>query len=87
MFRAEPMSAVTDCPADADRRFISAAQAAVRSWRFDPAFRCVFPPDRKPNANACYEPGVEVQPQAISLTYRFVFEQIDGRGTVRQTRE
>jgi hypothetical protein len=52
-------------------------------WRFDPAFRCVFPEGVRPAPGVCSGTGVEEIPQAVSLVYRFVFEQRDGRGNVR----
>lgn len=62
---------------------IAAAQAAARSWRFDPAFRCVYPEGRLPEHGICSGEGVQEIPQAVSLVYRFVFEQVEGRGAVR----
>jgi hypothetical protein len=63
--------------------FVAAAQAAARSWRFDPAFRCVFPEGQPPEHGLCVGKGVREVPQAVSLVYRFVFEQVEGRGAVR----
>lgn len=74
-----------DCPGvDAtDAAFFEAAQATVAGWRFDPALRCVFPDARaKANVEASCSGGKEV-PVPVSLGYRFVFEQHDGRGSVR----
>lgn len=62
-------------------QFVAAAQAAVAGWRFDPALRCVFKPGERPEHRTCV--GAQEIPQAVSLTYRFVFEQQDGRGAVR----
>ena len=79
-----PVAGSADCPelaADA-RLFFDAASAATTAWRFEPAFRCVF--DRVPEPNeSCGTDGTREVPQAVSLVYRFVFEQVDGRGTVR----
>lgn len=74
-----------DCPGvDATHAaFFEAAQAAVARWRFDPALRCVFPDAKtKANVEASCSGGQEVR-TAVSLAYRFVFEQHDGRGSVR----
>ena len=74
------------CPAPdtVDAGFREAAAAAAAQWHFDPAFRCVFP-DAATKARAaslgCMG-GREV-PQPVTLAYRFVFEQHDGRGSVR----
>lgn len=74
-----------DCPSmqgDDLQRFFAAAAAAAQTWRFDPAFRCVF--DHAPGPDeACGNDGTQEIPQAVSLVFRFVFEQVDGRGTVR----
>lgn len=64
-----------------DPAFYEAAAQAVRQWRFDPAFRCVYPGTKPVGEQGCVT-GREV-PQAISLAYLFVFEQRDGRGVVR----
>ncbi|MEH6417574.1 hypothetical protein [Pseudomonas sp. CGJS7] len=63
-----------------DPRFIQAARTAAAQWRFDPAFRCVYP-GPKPDEQGCVT-GVE-QAVAVSLAFSFVFEQQDGKGTVR----
>lgn len=66
-----------------DAAFFEAAQAVVAGWRFDPALRCVFPDAKaKANVEASCSGGQEV-PVPVSLAYRFVFEQHDGRGSVR----
>ncbi|MFC5570602.1 hypothetical protein ACFPN1_11080 [Lysobacter yangpyeongensis] len=61
--------------------FLAAAQAAVAAWRYDPAVRCVFAHGPRPDYPTCV--GAQETPLAVSLTYRFVFEQQDGRGSVR----
>lgn len=73
-----------DCPAPLPEAqpFFDAAAATTMTWRFDPAFRCVF--DHPPTPDeACGNEGTREIPQAVSLVFRFVFEQVDGRGTVR----
>ncbi|GAB3388993.1 energy transducer TonB [Lysobacter fragariae] len=64
-----------------DARFLDAARSAVAAWQFDPAMRCIFDHGRKPDTVTC--DGARQVTQAVSLTYRFVFEQRDGRGTVK----
>lgn len=83
-----PIAAAAECPLDdpdvqaaADRRFLDAAMGAMRQWRFDAAFRCVYPDDAARQRGDCS--GGRETPQAVSLAYRFVFEQRDGRGSVR----
>ena len=80
-----PAPASADCPSllgdDLTPFFASASEVAM-TWRFEPAFRCVFDHTPAPD-EACGNDGTQEIPQAVSLVYRFVFEQIDGRGTVR----
>lgn len=79
-----PAPTSPDCPTpEPDAQpFFDAAAAATQGWRFEPAFRCVF--DRTPAPDeACGTDGTHEVPQAVSLVYRFVFEQVDGRGSVR----
>jgi hypothetical protein len=82
---SEPVHAGVDCAATARAApgFVAAARAATRQWRFDPAFRCVYPEGLRPEHGMCVGKGVKEVPQAVSLVYRFVFEQVDGRGRVR----
>lgn len=70
------------CPAStaAAEPFVEAARAAVSQWRFDPAFRCVYP-GAKPQEEGCVTGREEAL--AVSLAFSFVFEQKDGKGTVR----
>ena len=81
-----PSAASDGCPRpdDVDVRFRDAAAAAVAQWRFDPAFRCVFPDAAtKARAESLGCMGGREVPQAVTVAYRFVFEQRDGRGSVR----
>src|SRR5688572_1252669 len=80
-----PMVKMPECPGpeQVDAAFFGAAAKAVAGWRFDPALRCVFP-DAKTKENTIAScGGFQAIPEAVSLTYRFVFEQKDGRGSVR----
>ncbi len=79
-------SALLERPPDCDvpaaaAQFVAAAQTTVASWHFDPALRCLFERGQKPKYLTC--DGAREVPQSVSLTYRFVFEQQDGRGSVR----
>lgn len=82
----EPVATGPDCP-EIERTapaFYDAAQAAASSWRFDPAFRCLYPEGTTPDPQGgCWGEGVREESQAVSLVYRFVFEQVDGKGRVR----
>lgn len=82
---SSPLVRPPDCVAlDATvQPFVAAAQAVVGGWRYDPAVRCVFEHSPKPDYPTCVD--ARETPQAVSLTYRFVFEQHDGRGSVRMT--
>lgn len=79
---SRPVGVEQGCPAStaADAQFVQAAQAAVLRWRFDPAFRCVYP-GAKPQEEGCVTGREEAV--AVSLAFSFVFEQKDGKGTVR----
>lgn len=85
-----PLAPAAKCPADdpgvqaaGDRRFSDAARDALLGWRFDAAFRCEYPNESARLRQDCT--GGREFPQAISLVYRFIFEQRDGRGSVRQS--
>lgn len=71
------------CPAQApaDPALVAAARAAVARWRFDPAFRCVYPGAKPVDEQGCVSGREEAV--AVSVAYSFVFEQRDGRGSVR----
>ena len=81
---AHPVSEGPDCPApgNAETVFYEAAAAATAQWTFEPAFRCVF--KHKPKAKEpCGGEGTSEVPQAVSVVYRFTFEQANGLGAVR----
>ena len=80
-----PLVQPPDCaePDSAAQPFLAVAQSTVAGWRYDPAVRCVFEHGPKPDYPTCVD--ARETPQAVSLTYRFVFEQQDGRGSVRMT--
>lgn len=67
--------------------FVDSAMHAARTWRFEPAVRCVFAnAEEKAAATNTGCAGAREIPQAVSLHYRFVFEQDEGRGAVRLAR-
>lgn len=80
-----PIGAGPDCPAasNAAMPFYEAAQAATATWRYEPAFRCIFPKRVKAPRSGCLGDKFKEVPEAVSLVYRFVFEQNDGQGAVR----
>lgn len=78
---ATPAEPRFDDARSVDARFVEAARAAVARWRFDPAFRCVYPGAKPIDEQGCVTGREEAVP--VSLAYSFVFEQKDGRGTVR----
>ncbi|WP_342316799.1 hypothetical protein [Lysobacter sp. FW306-1B-D06B] len=70
------------CATDAEREFVAASETAARTWKFDPALRCVFRNAKdKERAHASCDGGKGV-PQAVTLTYRIRFEQVDGKPQV-----
>lgn len=88
VMNASPITATAQCPVEvagpqaaADPRFLDAARDAVLAWRFDAAFRCEYPNDAARIRQDCS--GGRETAQAVSLAYRFIFEQRDGRGAVR----
>ena len=80
---SSPFVRPPDCAAldAAAQPFLVAAQVAVSAWRYDPAVRCVFERGPRPDYPTCVD--ARETPQAVSLTYRFVFEQQNGHGSVR----
>jgi hypothetical protein len=72
---------------DVEAEFVHSAMHAARTWRFEPAVRCVFAnAEEKAAATNTGCAGAREIPQPVSLHYRFVFEQDQGRGAVRLAR-
>lgn len=70
------------CPAGAEPQFLSASETVAKTWKFDPALRCVFRNAKdKERAVASCDGGKGI-PQAVTLVYRFRFEQVDGKPKV-----
>lgn len=70
------------CATDAEPEFVAVSETAARTWKFDPALRCVFRNAKdKERAHASCDGGKGV-PQAVTLVYRFRFEQVDGKPQV-----
>lgn len=78
-----PIARPPQCPSAGEiaPAFADAAAVAASGWRFDPAFRCIYP-DADSVQPGC-APGMPRVKQPVSLVYRFVFEQHDGRGSVQ----
>jgi len=77
--------ALPDCPEPVDTAFIDAVRATVSGWRYEPGLRCVFPDAKTKNDTIGSCGGYTGIPEAVTLTYRFVFEQRNGRGSVRMS--
>ncbi|UNK50813.1 hypothetical protein MNR01_07365 [Lysobacter sp. S4-A87] len=70
------------CPKGAEPEFLAASETAARTWKFDPALRCVFRNTKdKDRAVASCDGGKGI-PQAVTLVYRFRFEQVNGKPNV-----
>jgi len=85
---SSPAVAPPECPGEqeVDPAFFASVQRAVAGWRYDPALRCVFPDAKTKDDTVGSCGGYTEVPEAVTLTYRFVFEQQDGRGSVRMGR-
>lgn len=73
------------CPAREeapDARYIYSAMNALRQWRFEPAFRCVFPKREKPHPQ-CRGFYKDEIPTAVRLAFRVVFDNSAGQAEVR----
>lgn len=81
-----PAIAPPNCPEPADPAFFDAVRSAVAGWRYEPALRCVFPDAKTKDDTVGSCGGYTEIPEAVTLTYRFVFEQKDGRGSVQLAR-
>ena len=70
------------CVPDAEPEFLAASEIAARTWKFDPALRCVFRNAQdKERAGASCDGGKSI-PEAVTLVYRIRFDQVDGQPTV-----
>jgi hypothetical protein len=85
---AGPIVRDPDCPpiTELTKQFADAAATALATWRFEPAIKCVFRNKRAKEAAGMSCSGGREVPQATTLTFRFLFEQVDGRGVVRMQR-
>ena len=83
---SSPAVAPPNCPAAGDPAFFDAVRGAVAGWRYDPALRCVFPDAKTKDETVGSCGGYTEIREAVTLTYRFMFEQKDGRGSVRMAK-
>lgn len=85
---AGPVVREPDCPpiTELTKQFADAATATLTSWRFEPAIKCVFRSKRAKEAAGMSCQGGRENPVATTLTFRFLFEQVDGQGRVRMQR-
>jgi hypothetical protein len=83
-----PLVREPECPAitQLTKQFVDASVAALSTWRFEPAIVCTFRTVNAKEAAGMSCQGGREAPQATSLTFRFLFEQVDGRGVVRMQR-
>lgn len=80
-----PEARSPDCPTvgEAQAPFFAAVVDAVSRWQFFSNQVCTFPPGT-PADRRCSDKGVDVQPVAISLIYRFEFFLRNGAGVVER---
>lgn len=71
------------CPEGVASVFASAVSDAVERWAFEPARRCSFPTAAAKAMAFSNCSGGQETPIAVTLTYKFVFEQKEGEGSVR----
>lgn len=68
-----------------DARYIYAAMNALRQWRFEPAFRCVYGKREQPHPE-CRGYYKEEIPTAVRLAFRVVYDNSNGQLEVRVER-
>lgn len=85
---AGPVVREPECPpiTELTRQFADASTATLATWRFEPAIKCVFRSRRAKEAAGMSCAGGREVPTATTLTFRFLFEQVDGRGVVLMQR-
>ena len=81
---SHPVEHPPRCPrvGELDPQMLASASNAVAGWRFEPGLRCIFPDieTKQTTYGSCGESKSVAEP--VSLTYRFIFEQKDGKGHV-----
>jgi len=79
-----PLVREPECPAvtELSKQFVDVSVAALSSWRFEPAIVCTFRTTNAKEAAGMSCQGGRETPQATSLTFRLLFNQVDGKGVV-----
>ena len=79
-----PVVREPECPAvtELSKQFVDVSVAALSSWRFEPAIVCTFRSTAAKDAAGMSCQGGRETPQATSLTFRLLFNQVDGKGVV-----
>ena len=79
-----PLVREPECPAvtELSKQFVDASVAALSQWRFEPASVCTFRTVAAKEAAGMSCQGGRETPQATSLTFRLLFNQVDGKGVV-----
>jgi len=70
------------CATSAEPEFLAVSEAAAKTWKFDPALRCVFRNVKDKELAVASCAGGKSIPQPVTLVYRFRFEQVDGKPQV-----
>jgi hypothetical protein len=85
---AGPLVREPECPAvtELSKQFVDVSTAALSTWRFEPAIVCTFRTKAAKEAAGMSCQGGREKPQATSLTFRLLFDQVDGKGVVRLQR-
>jgi hypothetical protein len=81
---AGPVVREPECPAvtELTKQFVDVSVAALSTWRFEPAIVCTFRTKNAKEAAGMSCQGGRETPQATSLTFRLLFNQVDGKGVV-----
>ena len=79
-----PVVREPECPAvtELSKQFVDVSVAALSTWRFEPAVVCTFRSTAAKEAAGMSCDGGREKPQATSLTFRLLFNQVDGKGVV-----
>ncbi|GAB3737558.1 hypothetical protein GCM10028794_19580 [Silanimonas algicola] len=79
-----PVVREPECPAvtELSKQFVDVSVAALSTWRFEPAVVCTFRSTAAKEAAGMSCDGGREKPQATSLMFRLLFNQVDGKGVV-----
>lgn len=81
---AGPLVREPECPTvtELSKQFVDVSVEALSTWRFEPAVVCTFRTTKAKEAAGMSCQGGRETPQATSLTFRLLFNQVDGKGVV-----